>query len=609
MHPNERRRATGKRALIALAVIGALAAVPAVISRVGAHASGPARAATAAPAGPVADLGMGQRDTSALDDSPAVVTAGVARAASSTTTPAATVGITSVTPTRVLDTRATGRAARNAVTDVVIAGRASVPAIGAKAVVLTLTAVRPAAAGFVAAVPCGAPFGTSSVNVEAGQVVANSVVVGLGAQGDVCLTSSVDTDLLVDVVGYAAAGGARYHTASLSRVLDTRTAGAPAAAGSIVSVPVTGAAGLPATGVVAAAVSVTVTGPVTPGFVTVLSCGSAVPAASSLNFLARETRADSTVAPVDASGHVCLYTSAAVHLVVDVTGWFGATGDELRASDPVRALDTRVGGAPRVGAGATTKVLAGVGAHGVVLNVTATGAAAAGYLTVWACDQARPATSAVGYQAGDTVADAVFAPVAADGTVCIYTSAPAHIVVDRTATFAPAGAPIPVTTTSAVTNWALTQTGDVYAAMNPYRFGASKYGKAWDCPAGQTSCSKVDTQGIARSAPSGSFVYDCSGLVVAAWLQAGVDLVKANASWTVPMMDHLPRVTRAEARPGDLVMFQFDPSLGQSADHVGLYLSDTEMVHAGTCPGSSTSMVCRTSINWSKVVAVLRPTG
>jgi cell wall-associated NlpC family hydrolase len=37
--------------------------------------------------------------------------------------------------------------------------------------------------------------------------------------------------------------------------------------------------------------------------------------------------------------------------------------------------------------------------------------------------------------------------------------------------------------------------------------------------------------GVARTVPVGSYVYDCSGLVVAAWLRGGVDLVKRNAGW------------------------------------------------------------------------------
>jgi cell wall-associated NlpC family hydrolase len=53
-------------------------------------------------------------------------------------------------------------------------------------------------------------------------------------------------------------------------------------------------------------------------------------------------------------------------------------------------------------------------------------------------------------------------------------------------------------------------------------------------------------------------------------------------------------------------MFDFDPNDTDRVGHVGMYLSDTEMVHAGSCKGG-VSAVCRTTINWTNVVAVKRP--
>ena len=198
------------------------------------------------------------------------------------------------------------------------------------------------------------------------------------------------------------------------------------------------------------------------------------------------------------------------------------------------------------------------------------------------------------------------APVNTSGYVCLSASTRTQLIVDRMAVLGMAGTGGLDSTGNLATDWALTQTGAVYAAMNPYRFGDSKYGKAWDCATGETSCSKVDTQGKTRTSAAGSFVYDCSGLVVAAWLRAGVDLVKLGASWTEPMLSTLPKVTRETAQVGDLIMFDFDPADSDPVDHVGLYLSPTEMVHAGTCPGG-VSAVCRTTINWKNAVAVLRP--
>ena len=88
------------------------------------------------------------------------------------------------------------------------------------------------------------------------------------------------------------------------------------------------------------------------------------------------------------------------------------------------------------GAGVTT-VLAVAGRGGVpadagavTLNVTSTGSAGAGFATVYPCGTPRPDTSNINFAAGSTVANAVTSKVGADGTVCIYTHAATHLIVD-----------------------------------------------------------------------------------------------------------------------------------------------------------------------------------
>ena len=77
----------------------------------------------------------------------------------------------------------------------------------------------------------------------------------------------------------------------------------------------------------------------------------------------------------------------------------------------------------------------GVGA--VSLNVTATNPEGDGFITVYACGD-RESVSSVNYGAGQTVANAVIAPVSPTGTVCFFSSAPTDIVVDINGWF-PAG--------------------------------------------------------------------------------------------------------------------------------------------------------------------------
>ena len=71
----------------------------------------------------------------------------------------------------------------------------------------------------------------------------------------------------------------------------------------------------------------------------------------------------------------------------------------------------------------------------VVLNLTVDQPAAAGFLTVWPCDQDRPTASNLNYAAGQVVAVAALSRVAPDGTVCVYTLASTHIIIDAAGEF------------------------------------------------------------------------------------------------------------------------------------------------------------------------------
>jgi peptidoglycan hydrolase-like amidase len=113
-------------------------------------------------------------------------------------------------------------------------------------------------------------------------------------------------------------------------------------------VKVAGVAGVPAQGVSAVSLNVTATGAGRRGFVTVWPCGSPRPVASNLNFVPGVSVANAVLAPVDATGEVCLYAHDAVDLVVDVSGWFSraADGSGLSSRVPERIVDTRSGLGP-----------------------------------------------------------------------------------------------------------------------------------------------------------------------------------------------------------------------------------------------------------------------
>lgn len=111
--------------------------------------------------------------------------------------------------TRLLDTRSLlggwlGRHGATQTIDVVAAP------VGALAVTGTITTVRPMFKGFLNAYPCGqAAPPTSSVNSNAGLVMANSITVGVEpTQRTMCIYSHRNTNTLFDVVGWWVEGNA-----------------------------------------------------------------------------------------------------------------------------------------------------------------------------------------------------------------------------------------------------------------------------------------------------------------------------------------------------------------------------------------------------------------
>ena len=236
-------------------------------------------------------------------------------------------------PERLLDTRAgngapLGRLRGPAVIDLQVTGRGGVPAVGADAVVLNVTAVSASASGYVSVWPSGEgrPV-VSNLNYAAGQTVPNLVVCKLGAGGRVSLFADAgDLDLLADVVGYFASDGSPLVAVAPARLLDTRNAiGAPRAMvgpGGEVALLVGGVGGV-APGVRAVVLNVTATDATASTFVTVYPDGVARPDASSLNVAPGVTIANLVIAKVADNGYVRLFNSSgSLNLIADVTGYF-----------------------------------------------------------------------------------------------------------------------------------------------------------------------------------------------------------------------------------------------------------------------------------------------
>ncbi|WP_051807717.1 peptidoglycan recognition protein [Streptomyces sp. NRRL F-2664] len=189
-------------------------------------------------------------------------------------------------PKRLMDTRnGTGVPAApvgsGGVVTLPVAGVDGIPAVGVKAVVLNVTATNPTQPSFVSVYPSGTTRSSAS-NLN--------------------------------------------FTFGPKRLMDTRTGTGvrqgPVTGGGVVTLPVAGVGGVPATGIKAVVLNVTATNPTESSFVSVFPSGTTRTSASNLNFTRGLTIPNLVVVPV-VDGKVSFYNnSGSVDLIADITGYF-----------------------------------------------------------------------------------------------------------------------------------------------------------------------------------------------------------------------------------------------------------------------------------------------
>ena len=232
------------------------------------------------------------------------------------------------TPERLVDTRP-GYAQRLAIPQRRLAAGttlavpvSTLPGLGsATAVAVNLAAVDPAGDGFLTMYPgpCAKPRPLAANLNVAGRTRAAGATSAVGA-GTVCIFTSVDTDIALDLNATYGPGSTRLVTVAPDRLLDTRET---------VTVPVHGTVVLdlddPALGAPANAVglvgSLATTEPVAPGFLTVHPCTLPRPNVSNLNMSTGQTVANLFVSGVDANRQVCIFSLSSTQVIVDLEGW------------------------------------------------------------------------------------------------------------------------------------------------------------------------------------------------------------------------------------------------------------------------------------------------
>jgi hypothetical protein len=250
-----------------------------------------------------------------------------------------------------------------------VAGDFGVPA-NATAVVLNVTVVNPDApsGGYLTVFPAGdAAPNASNINYVTGEAVPNLVEVGVGSSGMVSFFSSAQTDLIVDLEGYTSPtslnGAGLYDPlSSPARICDTRAvsdftssnqcngpgeATGTFLAGGTKNIQVTGEGGVPSTAPLPTAVvlNVTVVNPAAAGYVTIYPQGVTEPNASNVNYRAGQTTTNRVIVPLSSSGQITAASSESTDVVVDISGYYtatGGTGSQFTSEPaPVRICDSR----------------------------------------------------------------------------------------------------------------------------------------------------------------------------------------------------------------------------------------------------------------------------
>jgi hypothetical protein len=225
--------------------------------------------------------------------------------------------------------------------NVTVAGQGGVPATGAAAAVVQLTATNPTTIGYLTAYPAGSARPTASnVNFVAGQTTSTRAIVPLGTNGAISVyNNNGRTDVVVDVVGYLSdgtgslTGGSLFNPVNPSRLADTRPGSNNAYAGTTLgahaaeTVRVAGVGGIPASvngSPTAAALNVTEATATAVSFLTVTPTPLVPPATTSdVNFAAGETRANADLAALSAPGSLSVYNDVGrTDFIVDAFGYF-----------------------------------------------------------------------------------------------------------------------------------------------------------------------------------------------------------------------------------------------------------------------------------------------
>lgn len=226
----------------------------------------------------------------------------------------------------------------------------------------------------------------------------------------------------------------QYVAMNPARIFDSRdaTGGAPLRIGpdQTVTVQISGANGVPASGIRAVAVNISSIRPSEPGtYLTAYPSGQVRPLTATVSPRVGTVVPNMSVVGVGNDGTISIYNFRGhVDITVDLMGYFR---DDVAARivplTPARILDTRETSRVRAGSRLDLQVagrggVPGSGVEAVVLNLTSVNPSTNGWITAWPAGDSKPHVANLSYIAGDLVPNMVMCKVGAGGKISLEAS-------------------------------------------------------------------------------------------------------------------------------------------------------------------------------------------
>ena len=226
-------------------------------------------------------------------------------------------------------------------------------------------------------------------------------------------------------------GSGQYH--DLSQASGWYTAGESWTANQVKTYQVSGAKGIPASGVESVVLRLHVASPANYGYLTAFPAGGSANGTVGMYTNPGESASNLAVSTLSGDGKVSVQTTVATLISVELVGWYGSNnasgGLTFEPVTATRAFSSAVGGgstSPIPVSGSFGIPATGVSAVAVVLHSAATGTS--GYLKIYSGPTA-PATASLLYDSGSASAMTIV-PLAADGTLKLYTTAATTAALD-----------------------------------------------------------------------------------------------------------------------------------------------------------------------------------